>query len=78
MKHGRGKQYNANGSVYEGQWEGNLVKGMGTHTVPVGQGPLGGPKEVCCLFSVLYYCLLWPFIGTRQSLRVLIRALHTC
>ena len=46
MKHGPGQQHNLDGSVYNGKWEGNLVKGLGTMDLPVGSGPLGGPTEV--------------------------------
>lgn len=46
MKHGYGKLHNIDGSVYEGRWEGNLIKGRGAVNIPVGEGPLGGPTEI--------------------------------
>jgi hypothetical protein len=47
MRHGNGVQYNVDGSIYKGTWEGNLIVGTGIYTKEVGIGPSKeGPEEI--------------------------------
>ncbi len=61
MKHGKGKLHSIDGSVFEGVWEGNLVKGTGVVNLPVGQGQFGGPTEVSMRYGSLLL-LLYPVV----------------
>jgi hypothetical protein len=49
MKQGHGRLQRADGSVYEGAWEANIIVGTGRVTIAVGDKSKrdGLPKEVC-------------------------------
>lgn len=48
MKHGQGKSHAADGSIFQGNWDGNMVRGSGKYVIPCGEGPRRGmgPTEV--------------------------------
>ena len=67
MKQGHGRLQRADGSVYEGTWDANLIVGEGRVTIAVGDKSKrdGLPKEVRLLsfflFGFYYYYFYIPY-----------------